>query len=44
MAQREGDCEKGEEMGSLATLELVYHTVRILLNTTLKINDNGVTG
>jgi uridine phosphorylase len=43
MAQREGDFEKGEEMGSLDTLELVYHTVRILLNTiqSLKIDNDG---
>ena len=32
MAQHEGDFEKGEEMGSLDTLELIYHTVRILLS------------
>ncbi|MFA4922955.1 MAG: hypothetical protein WC557_02050, partial [Ignavibacteriaceae bacterium] len=30
MAQREGDFEKGEEMGSLDTLELIYHTVKAL--------------
>src|SRR5690625_444272 len=28
MAQTEGDFEKGEEMGSLSTLELIYHTVK----------------
>ncbi len=33
MAQREGDFEKGEEMGSLDTLELVYYTVKALFNT-----------
>ncbi len=27
MAQTQGDFEKGEEMGSLDTLELLYHTV-----------------
>ncbi len=33
MAQREGDFEKGEEMGSLDTLELINHTVHALFNT-----------
>lgn len=32
MAQHEGDFEKGEEMGSLDSLELIYHTTRILLS------------
>ncbi len=30
MAQSEGDFEKGEEMGSLDTLDLIYHTAKIL--------------
>ncbi len=30
MAQTEGDFEKGEEMGSLDTLELIHHTIKPL--------------
>ena len=30
MAQIEGDFEKGEEMGSLDTLELIHHTIKAL--------------
>ncbi len=30
MAQSEGDFEKGEEMGSLDTLELIHHTMKAL--------------
>lgn len=30
MAQSEGDFEKGEEMGSIDTLELIYYTAKIL--------------
>lgn len=30
MAQTEGDFEKGEEMGSLDTLELIHHTIRAI--------------
>lgn len=30
MAQTEGDFEKGEEMGSLETLELIHHTIRVI--------------
>ena len=32
MAQTEGDFEKGEEMGSLATLELIRHTIKAVSN------------
>lgn len=34
MAQTEGDFEKGEEMGSLDTLELIYHTIEALTKST----------
>ncbi len=30
MAQTEGDFEKGEEMGSLDTLELIHHTIKAI--------------
>jgi hypothetical protein len=31
MAQTEGDFEKGEEMGSLDSLNLIYHTMKSLV-------------
>jgi uridine phosphorylase len=34
MAQTEGDFEKGEEMGSLDTLELIYHTIKAMTEST----------
>ena len=36
MAQTEGDFEKGEEMGSLDTLELIQHTIRAITKCTGK--------
>lgn len=34
MAQTEGDFEKGEEMGSLDTLELIHHTIKAIAKNT----------
>ena len=34
MAQTEGDFEKGEEMGSLDTLELIHHTIKAIAKST----------
>lgn len=34
MAQTEGDFEKGEEMGSLDTLELIHHTIKAISEST----------
>lgn len=34
MAQIEGDFEKGEEMGSLDTLELIHHTIKAIVKGT----------
>ncbi len=34
MAQTEGDFEKGEEMGSLDTLELIHHTIKAMAKST----------
>ena len=34
MAQTEGDFEKGEQMGSLDTLELIYHTIKAITKST----------
>ena len=34
MAQAEGDFEKGEEMGSLDSLELIHHTIRAMMHQT----------
>jgi purine-nucleoside phosphorylase len=33
MAQTEGDFEKGEEMGSLETLELIHHTIHAIIRS-----------
>jgi purine-nucleoside phosphorylase len=34
MAQADGDFEKGEEMGSLDTLELIHHTIKAIAEST----------
>src|SRR5690606_5449600 len=34
MAQTAGDFEKGEEMGSLDTLELIHHTIKAIAEST----------
>ena len=40
MAQTEGDFEKGEEMGSLDTLELIHHTIKAIAPNTSRYWDN----
>lgn len=40
MAQTEGDFEKGEEMGSLDTLELIHHTIKAIAKSSSKYWDN----
>lgn len=38
MAQTEGDFEKGEEMGSLDTLELIHHTIKAIAESTSQLS------
>lgn len=40
MAQTEGDFEKGEEMGSLDTLELIHHTIKAMAESASRFWDN----
>ena len=40
MAQSAGDFEKGEEMGSLDTLELIHHTIKAIAGSASQYWDN----